>query len=164
MGFSDIEPTDGQKALVDEALYLRGRIIASYAQVEFLLADLVVKLDLHFPYLIEARIKAVKKISERPGYEVYKEDLERLCVELSLYDDLRNFMAHGFMRLDTDRRGNHRFEWLRYVRQGKDKFTMMSATTEIGRLRQAVVDISDYVSGVIRLFERIYREKKLEPR
>ena len=86
MGFSDIEPTDGQKALVDEALYLRGRIIASYAQVEFLLADLVVKLDLHFPYLIEARIKAVKKISERPGYEVYKEDLERLCVELSLYD------------------------------------------------------------------------------
>lgn len=62
--FGDTEPTEQQKALVDEALYLRGRIIASYAQVEFLLADLVVKLDLRFPYLIESRIKAVKKIGE----------------------------------------------------------------------------------------------------
>jgi hypothetical protein len=34
------EPSDQQKMLlVDEALYLRGRIIAAYAQVEFLLAD-----------------------------------------------------------------------------------------------------------------------------
>jgi hypothetical protein len=57
------EPPDQQKALVDEALYLRGRIIAAYAQVEFLLADLAVKLDLRFPYLIEARIKAVKAIA-----------------------------------------------------------------------------------------------------
>jgi hypothetical protein len=48
--------------LIDEALYLRGRIIAAYAQVEFLLADLVVKLDLHFHYKIEDRIKAIKKL------------------------------------------------------------------------------------------------------
>ena len=60
-GFGDTEPTEQQKALVDEALYLRGRIIASYAQVEFLLADLVVKLDLRFPHLIESRIRPSRK-------------------------------------------------------------------------------------------------------
>ena len=38
------EPTEQQKSLVDEALYLRGRIVAAYAQVEFLSADISVKL------------------------------------------------------------------------------------------------------------------------
>ena len=60
-GFGTIEPTEQQKSLVDEALYLRGRIVASYAQVEFLLADISVKLDLRFPHLIDARITAVQR-------------------------------------------------------------------------------------------------------
>src|SRR5579863_2583267 len=109
--FGETEPTEQQKRLVDEALYLRGRIVASYAHVEFLLADLVVKLDLRFPYLIEARIKAVKRIAERQGYEIYKADLERICAELLQYDELRNFMAHGFLSLTVDRKGNHQFEF-----------------------------------------------------
>jgi hypothetical protein len=74
IGFGVTRPTEQQKLLVDEALYLRGRIVASYAQVEFLLADISVKLDLRFPYLIDARIKAVRRIAEREGYEVYRDD------------------------------------------------------------------------------------------
>jgi hypothetical protein len=58
-------PTQLQKSLIEEATYLRGKILTSYAQVEFLLADLSVKLDLRFPYLIKDRIKAAKRISER---------------------------------------------------------------------------------------------------
>jgi hypothetical protein len=58
--------------LVDEAIYFRGRIIASYAQVEFLLADLISKLEDRFAYRIESRIKGVKKIAEMPGYESYR--------------------------------------------------------------------------------------------
>ena len=34
----------------------------------------------------------------------------------------------------------------------------------IERLRQAADDIGNYVSHVITLFEKIYREKKLEPK
>jgi hypothetical protein len=163
-GFGETVPSDIQKSLVDEALYLRGRIVAAYAQVEFLLADLVVKLDIKFPYLIETRIKAVKRIADRPGYEVYEAELETVCEELLKYDDLRHFMTHGFMRMDMDRKGNHQFEFLRYVREGEGKFMMLSAKTEIERLRQAAEDIGEYVSHVIRLFERIYREQKLEPK
>jgi hypothetical protein len=75
-GFGETEPSDLQKSLVDEALYLRGRIVAAYAQVEFLLADLVVKLDVRFPYLIDKRIKAVKRIAERPDIPIISRNLD----------------------------------------------------------------------------------------
>jgi hypothetical protein len=163
-GFGVTEPTQQQKLLVDEALYLRGRIVASYAQVEFLLADISVKLDLRFPYLIDARIKAVRRIAEREGYEVYKNELDSICEELLQYDDIRHFMTHGFLSLTTDKKGTHQFEFLRYQRDSEGKFTLLSGETTIERLRQAAHDIGEYVSHVIRLFERIYREKKLEPK
>jgi hypothetical protein len=163
-GFGVTEPTEQQKSLVDEALYLRGRIVASYAQVEFLLADISVKLDLRFPYLIDARIKAVRRIAEREGYEVYKDELDHVCEDLLRYDEIRHFMAHGFLSLTIDGKGNHQFEFLRYQRDGEGKFILLSGKTTIERLREAADDIGQYVSHVIRLFERIYREKKLEPK
>jgi hypothetical protein len=151
------------KALVDEAIYLRGRIIGSYAQVEFLLADLISKLEDRFAYRIESRIKGVRNIAEMAGYEVYRYDLNRLSDELLIYEELRHFKAHGFMRTEFDRGGNHRFELLRYTREGEGKYELLQSKTDITRLRHAVEDIGSYVSEVMALFERIYREKKLEP-
>ena len=156
------EPTELQKSLVDEALFLRGRIVASYAQVEFLLANISVKLDLRFPYLIKDRIKAVKKIAEKEGYEIYREELDELCEELLEYDEIRHFMAHGFLSPTTDRNNNHQFEFLRYQRDGEGSFTLISAKTDIPRLKDAADHITDYVSKAVNLFERIYREQKLE--
>ena len=156
------QPSEMQKSLVDEAIYLRGRIVSSYSQVEFLLANISVKLDLRFPYLIKERIKAVKRIAERPGYEGYKDDLHQLCEELLKYDELRTFMAHGFLSLTTDRKDNHQFEFLRYQREGEGRFTLVSARTTVPRLREAAEDISRYVTNAVKLFERIYREQKLE--
>jgi hypothetical protein len=163
-GFGETEPTERQRSLVDEALYLRGRFIASYAQVEYLLADIAVKLNLRFPYLIKDRIKAVKCIAEREGYQVYKDELDRVCEELLRFDEVRHFMAHAFLSLITDRKGNHQFEFLRYLREGDGNFTLLQGTCTIERLRQAAEDIGQYTSSVLRLFERIYREQKLEPR
>ena len=155
-------PTDQQKALVDEALFLRGRIIASYSQVEFILADFAVKVGLRFPYRIHDRIKAAKRIAENDGYEPYKADLERLCDQLLVYDEIRHFMAHGFLRLDTDKAGNHRFEFLRYEREGEGKHRLMQGRTEVQRLRDAADDITRYCEEVFALFIRIYREKGIE--
>ena len=76
-------PSEFQKALVEEATYLRGLfILRSYSQVEFLLADISVKLDLRFPYLIKRRINAVRAIADREGYEVYKDELNKVCDDL----------------------------------------------------------------------------------
>jgi len=94
-----VELNEFQKALVDEGLFRRGQIIAGYSMVEYVLADVAVRLNLKFPYLIKDRIKAAKEIVDRPEYEPYRHDIHRVCDELLRYDDLRNFMAHGIMSL-----------------------------------------------------------------
>jgi len=155
------EPSDLQKGLIAEGTYLRGRILAAYAQIEFLLADLSVKLDLKFPYLITKRIKAAKDIANRPGYEAYRDELVKVCDDLLQYDEMRNIMAHGFMMLTTDKRGNHIFDMMMYRRAG-DKFERLEIQTTVERMQMASDDIIAYVQNAIRLFSRIYLEKQLE--
>ena len=72
-------------------------------------------------------------------------------------------MAHGFMRAEFGAAESHRFELLRYTREGEGRYELLQSTTDIKRPRQAVEDIGSYVSEVMNLFERIYRERKLEP-
>jgi hypothetical protein len=64
-----MELNEFQKAFVAEALYLRGKIINGYSAVEYLLAEVAVRLDLKFPPRIKDRIKAAKKMPDRQEYE-----------------------------------------------------------------------------------------------
>jgi hypothetical protein len=150
-----------QKALVNESLYLRGRIVASYSQIEFLLADISVKLDLKFPYLIKDRIKAAKRIGEREQFAVYKSELDNVCDELLEFDEIRNYMSHAFLTLHVDKVGNHQFEYRMYQR-GADGFVLMEGTTTIERLRAAAQHMTEYVERAVGLFQRIYDEQKVE--
>jgi hypothetical protein len=156
------QPADWQKQLINESLYLRGRIIASYSQIEFLLADISVKLDLKFPYLIKDRIKAAKRIGEREQFAKYKAELDKVCDELLEFDDIRNFLSHGFLTLHVDKLGNHQFEYRMYQR-GDGTFTLMGGTTTIERLRGAAEHITAYVEQSVELFTRIYKEQNVEP-
>jgi hypothetical protein len=154
--------TAEQKKLVDDIVYLRGRIITSYSQVEFLLADIAVKLELKFPYLMSARLKAAKRIAEREGFEAYKKDLEETCDGLGDFDDVRKFMAHGWADLEVDRQGNHKFALRMYERKGEGQFELMQATSTRERLLEAANDINEYTTRVVSLFHKIYLEKGLE--
>lgn len=156
------EPTEFQKSILDQATYLRGRIVMSYSQVEFLLADISVKLDLKFPYLIKDRIKAVRRISERAGYEIYKDEMSKVCDELLQYDELRNFMAHGWMEIHTDLKDNHRLGFRLYQRDGQGKFNRIDIETTVPYLKDAADKIALYVQEAVTLFSRIYLEQKLE--
>jgi hypothetical protein len=53
-----MEINEFQKRLTDEACLLRGKIIASYSLVEYVLADISVRLDLKFPYRIKEALHA----------------------------------------------------------------------------------------------------------
>lgn len=154
--------TDEQKALVDECIYLRGRIITSYSQVEFILADISVILDLKFPYLISKRIKAAKEIADRRGYEAYRDELHTVCDGLSEFDDLRVFMAHGWVSAELGKKGTNTIEFLRYERTGEGQFKLMRGCTDVARLRQAAEDITQYTERTLNLFRKIYAEKGLE--
>jgi hypothetical protein len=162
MALNSADVTDDQKKLVDDIVYLRGRIITSYSQVEFLLADIAVKLELKFPYLISARLNAAKRIAEKKGFEAYKKDLEEICDGLGEFDDIRKFMSHGWADLEVDRQGNHKFALRMYERKGEGQFELMQATSTRERLLQAANDINEFTSRVITLFHRIYLEQGLE--
>jgi hypothetical protein len=155
-------PTEFQKALVEEATYLRGKILTGYAQVEFLLADLSVRLDLKFPYRVKDRIKAAKRLHERPGFEKYQDGLAKVCDDLLKYEELRHFMAHGFLMLHTDKLDNHQFEIRLYQREDKDNFVLATAQTTLPQLKAGADDISEYVTRAVEVFKRIYLEQKLE--
>jgi hypothetical protein len=157
-----VEPSEFQKSLIEQVTYLRGRIITSYAQVEFLLADISVKLDLRFPYRISDRIKAAKRIGERPGYQAYKEDIDRVCDELLIYAEMRNFLAHGFLMLTTDKTNNHEFQFRMYQRTEQGEFNLVLINTNTARLKLAAQNTDDYVQRAHALFRRIYLEKGLE--
>ena len=157
-----MQPSDFQKTIINDAIALRGSVITSYSQVEFLLADISVKLNLRFPYLIKDRIKAVKQIAQRAGYEKYRDELEKVCNELIEYDEIRTFMAHGFLTVTTDANGGHKLEYRMYQRDGEGKFNLLLIETTIPLLEQAAITITKYVSDAVQLFGRIYNEQQLE--
>jgi hypothetical protein len=156
------EPSEFQKSILEEATYLRGRALTAYSQVEFLLADISVKLDLKFPYLIKDRIKAAKNIAERPGYELYKDDLAKVCDELLQFDEIRKFMAHGWLSATFDKKGNHELEYRMYERDGQGKFNLVMIQTTVPYLQNAADAITKFVTEAVTLFRRIYLEKQIE--
>lgn len=155
------KPKPEQIAISDEMFYLRGKIITGYAQVEFFLADLSVKLNLKFPYLIKDRIKAVKAIAERPDYADFKDELNEVCDRLIEFDDLRHFMAHGMVMVTTDLKGNHLIEMRRYQRED-GSFKRYDLMTELPFLRESGNQIAAYASRAVRLFQRMYVGNELE--
>ena len=155
-------PPDWQIALLDEATFLRGQILTSYAQAEFLLADLSVQFDLHFPYPMKERIKAAKKIADREGFGGYKDELLEACDKLLEFEELRHLMAHGFESMTTDPTAKHMFDFRLYVRNAKDDFEQRQYFLTIDHMRYNAENIRLYTSKAVDLFRRIYLEKRIE--
>jgi hypothetical protein len=157
-----MRPREQTVALVKELTHLRGRIITSYAQVEFLLADFSVKINVDFPYRIKDRIKAAKKIVERPEYASYREEMIKICDKLLEYDEARHLMAHGMVKLTADPQGNHDIEFRLYRQTRKETFELVEVHSSVARMRAAADEITAYVGSAVDLFRRIYKEMKLE--
>jgi hypothetical protein len=152
-----------QKSLTDEACFLRGQIITGYSMVEYVLADISVRLDLKFPYRIKNRIKAVKGIVDRPEYEAYRNDFHRVCDEFPRYEELRLFMAHGIMVLETSPdQTAHKFVLQRYEWYGKGKFRHHTLYFSIEALRKVAGEIVKYTSDAYAVFKKFYIEQAVE--
>jgi hypothetical protein len=157
-----MEVNEFQKALVNEALFLRGQIIAGYSMVEYVLADISVRLNHRFPYRIKARIEAVKKIADRQEYEGYRHDLHRVCDQLLRYEDLRKFMAHGALSVTTDKKQtSHKFVIRRYDEvEGKPRRFMEEFSVE--DLREAASELVKYLNDAYAVFYKFYNEQAVE--
>jgi hypothetical protein len=148
---------------IERVNYLRGRIITHYAQCEFLLADVSVKVDFRFVYLLKNRIRAAKEITQRGApFDRYAEDVGGLCDELARWDDIRNFLVHGFATLEHDPAGNFGFEFRRYERTADEKFQLLIWKIQMPDLEAAADRIGILCGTFMKTFERIYIEQGLE--
>jgi hypothetical protein len=136
--------------------------LTSFAQCEFLLADISIKIDNRFRYTLEKRLSAAKTMAESHGpLNQYAEELVPLLDHLTNWSERRHWLAHGFLTFIFDKKGNHLFEFRRYVQDG-DKLCLMTWRATIDDLQDAVDAINRYCTAFVKLQERIYREQKLE--
>ncbi|KYH01706.1 hypothetical protein [Bradyrhizobium sp. DOA1] len=160
---NDSAPPAWQIALIDRATYCRGRIITSFAQCEFLLADLAEKVDGRFIYLLRDRVKAAKALTEKSGpFNQYAADLVPMAEKLLEWDDVRNFLVHGFVMLTTDKAMNHMFEYRRYNRVSKEEYELRQWFVSIEDLERAKDHINALAIVMVDTMKRIYVDQNLE--
>ena len=97
-------------AKIEECQRLRGWLINSFAQIEFLIGDLPCRAweipeyaEMKQPVSIVAknRMKQTRSLLEAPGpLASYAERLVPLLDRFERYDQARNFIAHGFCSFD----------------------------------------------------------------
>jgi hypothetical protein len=150
-------------SLVDRATYCRGRIITSFAQCEFLLADLAEKVDGRFVYLLKDRVKVARSLTEKSGpFNQYAEDLIPMAEKLLEWDDVRNFLVHGFMMFISDAAGRHLIEYRRYNRVSKEAYELTKWLVTVEDLERAKDHINALAIVMVETMKRIYVEQKLE--
>lgn len=103
-------PLDEHSQTIERMFSLRGRVLAYYAAVEFILADLVVRcrdlreyqsLNLSFPVSMAARLRAAKSILLVPGPFQSGAELLALLDRLVRHETMRHDLAHGFAQTFT---------------------------------------------------------------
>jgi hypothetical protein len=159
---SDIPATipDRFIELMDRAAYLRGRYLTSYAQCEFLLADISVRISQRFRYPVPKRVNAAKALAEGDGpLSPYADELVPMIENLSAWMERRHMLAHGFQRMFTDPSGKHAFEF-RYYEPPTDGGTLQLKYwfVTIDELQNAADAINRYCSAFVALHQRIYLE------
>src|SRR3954467_2057167 len=145
-------PNQRSVDLLDRAAYLRGRYLTSYAQCEFLLADLSVKVDSRFRYAFEKRINAAKAMAEGLGrLNAYADDFLPLIENIGFWSERRHWFAHGFMTIFTSPDGKHACEFRRYEQQG-DRLVLLQWYATVEQLKDAADAINRYCSAFVALY------------
>jgi hypothetical protein len=157
------------REIVKQVQVLRGAYIGSYAQVEFLLADICVKawelpayqhLRVKFPYRAESRVKAAIALFDSAGpFAQYREEVR--FAELLRFEELRDFLAHGFLRINTKHPDFSLH--LRMYRPDREGLKIGTIDVPVKELADAVTQIVTFAHRFVTLFRRVYLEQKLQP-
>ena len=156
--------------IVKQVQLLRGAYIGSYAQVEFLLADICVKawelpaykhLRAKFPYRADSRVKAAIALFDCSGpLAEYREEVRGVFDELLRFEEFRDFLADGLLRIDV-----HRSDFslhLRMYKPEKDGLKIGTIDVPVIELADAAKQIVAFAHRFVTLFRRVYLEQKLQ--
>ena len=172
MSANPVPALDIQKA-VHDAAFLRGTIITSYAQVEFLLGDIWPCCQSRpeyrdhvrqtFPYRLEDRLKTVKTLMTLPGpLTTHAPEMSSLIDEILLYEDIRHFMAHALVRISREADEGFMIEYRLHSTSKEGLRTGFLETTHL-QLRDTAEQVIRYANSMLTLCKRMYLEVGLEP-
>jgi hypothetical protein len=165
------KPNAHQMDVLTLASFNRGAIITSYAQVEFLLADLVLRWRTQtrgeegtLPYSLDSRIQAAREvIRQNDSFKDYRAEVDELIDGLKPYREIRDMMAHGMQILRTHKDEWHQLDY-RMFRMAKGGFIEVGRmNTSVDQLAIAAKEIGEYAQRFVSLWRRIYMDQGLEP-
>lgn len=159
---------------IEEVVKARGWCVAGYSQVEFILADFVVKvgqipeygaLAAPFPMNFSTRLARVRSIAEKAGpMSRFSSGLASLTDAIEGWEQLRHFLTHGWMDVTVQKPENSitfRFRRWQPTKADKTRVTMITCTLE--QLQECGRELSLLADTAIQMFDDIYRAFDLEP-
>lgn len=121
-------PPEEVMAAIEEGQRLRGWIANGYAQVEYLLGDIIVRshnlpeyeaLRERLPHRPERRIAKVKEILEVEGFfSAHREEIEWLIDAFEHHQPTRHLLVHGFCTAYHTPTGDFGLEFRKWHREG----------------------------------------------
>ncbi|HKY82296.1 hypothetical protein [Novosphingobium sp.] len=157
-------------AIIEEAMRLRGWIANSYAQIEFLLGDLIGRCREFPEYAPHAqtvthsatrRIKKVRAMLALGGpLEPFAADLGSLMDAFEQNDEIRNLMAHGFCTFHYTPTGDAGLMFRKFDRDAAnvadDDFALIQRTFRLIDLQYHREQFVAQADEALRLFGAIH--------
>lgn len=119
------EIAQAHREAIERYQTLRGWIVGSYSQVEFLMADTIVRAQSipdydHLPktptFNVTKRVKRFRDLVESPGpISIHAEDLRGVVDRWERTEDIRHFLVHGFATFRWTRSGDMMMTFRRYM-------------------------------------------------
>ena len=78
------------------------------------------------------------------------------------WDDIRNFLVHGFLIGTFDLKGQHKLEYRRYNRVSSDRYELRQWYVTVDDLENACEHLTGYCNTFVSIMQKIYLEQGLE--
>ena len=165
----DAETLEGQqqiKMIIEEAQRLRGWLANSYAQIEYLLGDLIVRsltmpeyeqLGSTLPHDAPRRIKRARHIIEAGGWiGKFSQELNEILDNFEKKHETRNLLAHGFCEFLYTPDGDAGMRFSKWHYQPDRQDARLQRTFRLNDLQREQTELTALASKAVELFFRIH--------
>jgi hypothetical protein len=160
-------PPDHVREAIEEGQRIRGWIANGYAQVEYLLGDIIVRakaLDEYvgvtdrLPHRIERRITLVRQIVSTDGpFHKFRDEIESVICAFEQHHVTRNLLAHGLCTAFHTPNGDFGLEFRKWHRDG-DGDGEMKRTFRLADLEYEMAQLVEVADRALHISRAIHSE------
>jgi ADP-ribose pyrophosphatase YjhB (NUDIX family) len=161
-------PIEVFKADIEEGQRLRGWIANAYAQIEFLLGDLIVRCREFPEYDTDAkrnlthsaakRVRLVRSMLEKSGpLSPFAEELLSIVDRFEERHETRNLLAHGFFVYLHTPSGDAGFQFKKWHRQDDGDDKQLIRTFRLSDLKSERENFVSLSQEALQLFRRMHQ-------